>query len=153
MNTHINCPPELICRMAKAIPMVLVSVEYRLAPENPWPASLNDCVTVAKWAMNEFALELNLDVTSGLVLSATSSQLLYERHPVRGILAFASLTVTLKAVLEDLRRKYSSMDENADTAILRPDVLYVFLGKQFGGKLVLRILAFSLLSPYQIRRA
>lgn len=77
--------------MAKDIPMVLVSAEYRLALENPWPASLNDCVTVAKWvryipfcysnsmsganrcqqAMNEFTLELNLDVTSGLVLSGT----------------------------------------------------------------------------------
>ena len=30
--------------------MPFISVEYRLAPEHPWPTGLEDCVQVAKWA-------------------------------------------------------------------------------------------------------
>lgn len=37
-------------RLAATVPAVVVSVEYRLAPENPFPAGYDDAVAAAKWA-------------------------------------------------------------------------------------------------------
>ena len=40
-----------LCRsFANLIPALVVSVEYRLAPENPWPAAAEDVFAVAQWA-------------------------------------------------------------------------------------------------------
>ncbi|HBO15437.1 MAG TPA: lipase [Porticoccaceae bacterium] len=40
---------QLVRDMAKRVGSVVVSVEYRLAPEDPFPAPLNDCSTALQW--------------------------------------------------------------------------------------------------------
>jgi acetyl esterase len=37
---------------SRAANVVVLSVEYRLAPENPYPAGLDDCETVTRWALD-----------------------------------------------------------------------------------------------------
>ena len=51
---------ELCSRIAKELSIVVVNVDYRLAPEDPFPAGLDDCVSVLSW-MHDQADALGVD--------------------------------------------------------------------------------------------
>ncbi|KAH8602043.1 esterase LipW [Bisporella sp. PMI_857] len=55
----------------KELDAVLISVEYRLAPEHPFPAGLEDCYTAFKWA-GDHAGELGID-TGKLIVAGHSA--------------------------------------------------------------------------------
>ena len=48
--------------LAKDLGIVVASVEYRLAPEDPYPAGLDDCSTALAW-LHEHAADFGIDAT------------------------------------------------------------------------------------------
>ncbi|MFG1783760.1 alpha/beta hydrolase [Rhodococcus oryzae] len=82
LDTH-----DGICRaMANGVGAIVVSVDYRLAPEAPWPAAAEDVYAVVAWAA-EYAAELGGDAgrivvagdSAGGNLAAVTSLLARER--------------------------------------------------------------------------
>lgn len=80
-------------RLADALGINVVSVEYRLAPEHPWPAAPDDCETVALWLLEEgstvFGTETVLigGASAGATLATTTLLRLRDRdlvHPIAG---------------------------------------------------------------------
>jgi acetyl esterase len=63
---------DLCLAMVRALQLPLVSVDYRLAPEHPWPAAPDDAEAAARWiaknALNAFGLR-----ATGLILAGDSA--------------------------------------------------------------------------------
>ena len=61
MFCDLDSHDELCRAMTNGIGAVVVSVDYRLAPESPWPAAAEDVYAVADWATNGHAEALGGD--------------------------------------------------------------------------------------------
>ncbi|MCX2982226.1 alpha/beta hydrolase [Halieaceae bacterium IMCC14734] len=51
-----------VVSMCRSLGIVIVSVDYRLAPEDPYPAGLEDCYTALQW-VHQQATTLGIDAT------------------------------------------------------------------------------------------
>ncbi len=87
----------LLERMAKTQQIAAVSVEYRLAPEAPYPAGLDDCEAAAVWLVENAKKEFGSDAlliggeSAGGHLSATTLIRMRDKHGYTGFRA-ANLT-------------------------------------------------------------
>ncbi|EMD36025.1 hypothetical protein CERSUDRAFT_115950 [Gelatoporia subvermispora B] len=54
------------------VQMTIVNVDYRLAPEHPYPAAVNDSYTAIKWAV-ENASALSVDLSKGFIIGGLSA--------------------------------------------------------------------------------
>jgi acetyl esterase len=48
-------------RLADDLSMTVVSVDYRLAPESPWPAAPDDCELVALWLIKQAGVQFDME--------------------------------------------------------------------------------------------
>ncbi len=74
---------EYLWELARATSLTVASVEYRLAPEHPYPAGPDDCETAALWFLEQFDGRLAIGGESaGAHLSVVSLLRLRDRHGV-----------------------------------------------------------------------
>ncbi|KAJ7495056.1 Alpha/Beta hydrolase protein [Mycena latifolia] len=122
----------------------IVNVEYRLAPEHPFPTSLNDSYAALKWAADH-AAEISGDPTKGLFVGgasagAHSSAVIAHRarddpffaaHPLTGqILQIPAVLHPGATCPEEFKAELLSMEQNKDAPILskaKMDSFYDFL--------------------------
>ena len=102
--------------LAAASGVTIVSVDYRLAPEHPFPAAIDDCVAAVRWvAEPSTAAELGIDPTrmavggdsaGGNLAAVVAQQACHDGPPLRFQLLVYPAT--------DMRLCHSSIDENAE---------------------------------------
>ena len=59
----LGCPEmddQMACQMVDGVGCTVISVDYRLAPEDPYPAALDDCDFALRWLI-ENAVSLRID--------------------------------------------------------------------------------------------
>ncbi|KAF2837914.1 alpha/beta-hydrolase [Patellaria atrata CBS 101060] len=121
---------ELNCRtFAKEFGAVCVNVEYRLAPEHPWPTSIHDCHDALTWIANNASL-LAANPSAGFIIGGASaganicailSHLARNSRlspPLTGIWLCVPAVMHPSTIPSSLRHECISWDENHDDPVL-----------------------------------
>lgn len=129
--------------------LTCVSVDYRLTPENPYPAAPDDCEAAALWVLANAKRELGTDTitiggeSSGAHLAVVTLLRLRDKHGValsgaNLIFGFYDLTLTPSARLfgdnhvaprtKDLRSYAKAFAQDADLTAADVSPLYATLG-------------------------
>jgi len=125
---NIDPHASLCAEMARVLDLPVVSVDYRLAPEDRWPAAPDDCEAAARWVADSPA-ELGRSVT-GLVLcgdSAGGTLTIVAAMDLRD--QPAAVPVIVQAPIypaADTSKPYPSFDEFADGFLLTRDTMLWF---------------------------
>ena len=123
VNDRLN---ELVCRSDQ---VAVVSVDYRLAPEHPYPAALDDCEAAALWLLAHAGRELGSErlliggESAGGHLAAATLLRLRDRHHAAARFVGANLVFGAY----DLGRLPSQRGVGGRPDILSPEELEFFL--------------------------
>jgi len=125
---------QRLCHETKA---VVVSVDYRMAPEFPFPAAIDDCTTATKYFMENaarFKVDPNRiavagDSAGGNLAAAVSLRLRDEKFPIR-----IKLQVLIYPVTQGLDFNLPSMIQHKDGPFLTRDMMTFFTAMYIEGK-------------------
>ncbi|KAI0666417.1 Alpha/Beta hydrolase protein [Trametes maxima] len=126
--------------LAADLSLTIVSVEYRLAPEHPWPIPLDDSYAAVKWAAAQ-ADTIRADLRKGFIvggssagahLSATIAHRAHAdsffddyRKPTGQFLQIPA-TIHPDALPETYRELFTSLEQNKDAPLLTKKQLFDF---------------------------
>ncbi|WP_431677875.1 alpha/beta hydrolase [Kitasatospora sp. KL5] len=88
---------ERLWRIAEQARLAVVSVDYRLAPEHPFPAGPDDCEAAARWLVDHAASEFGTErlliggESAGAHLGVVTLLRLRDRHGLTGVFRAANL--------------------------------------------------------------
>jgi versiconal hemiacetal acetate esterase len=128
------------CRsVAKDAGVILVSVDYRLAPKHKFPAALDDCLLAYHWVL-ENASYLNttpskvfaIGGSSGGGLALGVALRLIDTglgETVKGIVSLVPVTIHPDACPERLKSEFTSYNENAEYTVNTKSAMRAFFGK------------------------
>jgi versiconal hemiacetal acetate esterase len=118
--------------------VVIVSVDYRLAPKHPYPAPLNDCIEAYEWVLKNSALlkttpnrAITFGTSAGGNLALATALNAIEKgltDTLVGVVAIAPVTVDPNHVPEKWRKSYTSYDEHAENTINTKRAMEIFFG-------------------------
>lgn len=114
---------DVLCsQMARNAGILVVSVDYRLAPEHPYPAPLHDCYAAFRWlhaeseslGVNSRALMVGGASAGGAIMASMCHMLrdLNQPTPLLQVLAAPALDNTSKARLTDERIEMPPFSRN-----------------------------------------
>ncbi|MFT4102748.1 MAG: alpha/beta hydrolase [Burkholderiaceae bacterium] len=128
LDTHDNMCRD-ICRGANA---VVIATAYRLAPEHPFPAAVEDCIAVTRWVLDHAGELGGTDVvavagdSAGGNLSAVVSQQLRD-HPKKIAAQFL-----IYPAVDHVDAGYPSTTENATGYFLEDKTMAWFFNHYVG---------------------
>lgn len=129
LDTHDNMCRD-ICRGARA---VVVATDYRLAPEHPFPAGIEDAVAAAKWIVTH-ASELGSNGTvavAGDSAGGNFSAVVAQRLRDAGIPLAAQFLIY--PAVDHVAATYPSIEQNAKGYFLEADTMAWFYNHYAGG--------------------
>lgn len=129
LDTH-----DLTARtLATGCDAVVVSVDYRLAPEHPWPAGVEDAVAATRWAASSLStlggddrLAVAGDSAGGNISAVVAQTMRDEGVPLAGQLLIYPVT--------DMAGSYASHHENAEGYFLDLATM-IWFDEQYVGQL------------------
>ncbi|EJF65222.1 hypothetical protein DICSQDRAFT_166274 [Dichomitus squalens LYAD-421 SS1] len=119
--------------------VVTVNVEYRLAPEHPFPVSLNDCLAALKWTV-ENAASIHVDPSKGFIIGGDSAggnltvtlahvvrdHPFFKDHPLTGQVPREPMIIHPDTYPEEIKAELCAMEENRANPTLTKDQMLFY---------------------------
>ena len=122
IETH-DLQARALCR---ATGSVVASADYRLAPEHPWPAGVEDCVAVTEWALERYGRVAVAGDSAGGNLAAVVAQQMRDRVTAQ-LLVYPATDLSA-----DNAGRFPSRVENANGYFLTGEDMRFFEGNYLG---------------------
>lgn len=133
---------HLLCGMVSGLAnVVVVNVDYSLAPEHKWPTQLNEGVTAYKWAHDNAAsiggdankmFTIGGSAGGGLALQIANAVVKDSslKSSIKGVAAMVPMTVHPENVPGKYQDQYKSYTENAEgVPVIDKAVMYTFINE------------------------